>query len=67
MDLRSILILIGLWLIVLAVAARLFVYPRWRRKRLDASPFPAPWLSILRRNLPVYRAMWPDQQKQLRS
>jgi MtfA peptidase len=66
MDQRSILILIGLWLIVVAVAARLFIYPRWRRKRLDASPFPAPWLSILRRNLPVYRAMWPDQQKQLR-
>ena len=66
MDLRNSLILTGLWLIVVAVALRLFVYPHWRRRRLDASPFPAPWLAILRQNLPVYRAMWPDQQKQLR-
>ncbi len=66
MDLRSTLIVLGLWLIAAVVAWRLFVYPRWHRKRLDATPFPAAWLAILRRNLPVYRAMWPDQQKQLR-
>lgn len=66
MDLRSTLIVVVLWLIVVAVAGGLFVYPRWRRRKLDARPFPAPWLAILRRSLPVYRAMWPDQQKQLR-
>jgi hypothetical protein len=66
MDLRSTLIVLALWLIAAAVAWRLFVYPRWRRRQLDATPFPAAWLAILRRNLPVYRAMWPDQQKQLR-
>lgn len=66
MDLQSILWLVALWSLVLAVALWLFVYPRYRRKQIDASPFPAAWLQILRRNLPVYKRMWPDQQRELR-
>lgn len=66
MDLKSIIILIVLWLLVVAVAVALFVYPRYRRKKTDATPFPAPWLQILRRSLPIYKTMWPDQQRELR-
>ena len=66
MDLKSIITLIILWLLVVAVAAALFVYPRYRRKKVDESPFPAPWLQILRRSLPIYKTMWPDQQRELR-
>lgn len=58
--------LVALWLIVVLVALFLFVYPRWQRRRLDATPFPPAWLPILRTRLPIYKAMWPDQQKQLR-
>ncbi|MES3008510.1 MAG: M90 family metallopeptidase [Pseudomonadota bacterium] len=66
MELSTIFTLIALWLIVVAVALLLFVYPRYRRRKLDATPFPPAWLAILRSNLKVYRAMWPDQQEQLR-
>lgn len=66
MDLKSIITLIVLWLLVVAIAAALFVYPRYRRKKVDASPFPAPWLQILRRSLPIYKTMWPNQQRELR-
>lgn len=65
MDLKSIITLALLWLLVVAVAVALFVYPRYRRKKIDASPFPAPWLQILRRSLPIYKTMWPDQQREL--
>ncbi len=66
MTLQTILTLAALWLIVVAVALLLFVYPRYRRRKLDADPFPPAWLAILRKNLSVYKAMWPDQQEQLR-
>ncbi|MCB1666263.1 MAG: zinc-dependent peptidase [Pseudomonadales bacterium] len=66
MDLKSILSLIVLWGFGIVVALMLFVYPRYRRKKVDASPFPAPWLQILRDSLPVYKRMWPDQQRELR-
>jgi hypothetical protein len=58
--------LLVLWLIVVAVVLLLFIYPRYRRKKIDTSPFPASWLKILRRSLPIYKTMWPDQQQQLR-
>lgn len=66
MTLQTIFTLIALWLIVVGAAWFLFVYPRHRRRKLDATPFPPAWLAILRRNLSVYRSMWPDQQEQLR-
>lgn len=66
MDLKSILILMVLWGFGIVVALMLFVYPRYRRRKIDESPFPAPWLQILRRCLPVYKRMWPDQQRELR-
>ena len=66
MELKYILILVALWLLVAAAIWRAFIYPRARRKRLDNTSFPKPWLAILRRNLTVYKSMWPDQQAQLR-
>src|SRR5690554_3486392 len=66
MDLKSIITVLVLWCIAIAAALLLFVYPRYRRKRIDSAPFPAPWLQILRRSLPIYKTMWPDQQKELR-
>ena len=66
MELNYILILVALWLLVAAAIWRAFIYPRARRKRLDNTSFPKPWLAILRRNLTVYKSMWPDQQAQLR-
>ncbi len=66
MDLQSTLIVTLLWLIVIAVALLLFVYPRYRRRKLDDTQFPSAWLPILRKNLSVYKALWPDQQTQLR-
>lgn len=66
MDLKSIITLIILWLLGGTIAFALFVYPRYRRKRIDASPFPTPWLQILRRSLPIYKTMWPNQQRELR-
>ena len=66
MDLNSIVTLIVLWLIVVVAILLVFVYPRYRRKMVDSSPFPAPWLQILRRGLPIYKTMWPDQQRELR-
>lgn len=66
MDLKSILILLFLWGIAVVAALLLFVYPRYKRKKIDTTPFPAPWLHIVRRNLPIYKRMWPDQQRELR-
>lgn len=66
MDSRSILIIALLWLVVVVVILAVFVWPRYRRKKLDSTPFPREWLLILRNNLTIYRGMWPDQQAQLR-
>jgi Mlc titration factor MtfA (ptsG expression regulator) len=43
--------------------------PRWRRWRRQAwasRPFPAPWRTILRRRVPLYRQLPADLQQQLR-
>jgi len=43
---------------------------RWlkerRRQKLLAQPCPAPWLDILARRVPLYRALDPDEQAKLR-
>src|SRR5690606_9648551 len=66
MDSRSILVIALLWLIVVAVVLLLFVRPYYRRRKVDATPFPREWLLLLRDNLTIYRGMWPNQQAQLR-
>lgn len=37
-----------------------------RRDRLRSRPFPAEWLAILDRNVPLYRALSPEQQERVR-
>jgi MtfA peptidase len=43
-----------------------FGLPGWRLKRALARPFPAPWLAVLERNVPVYKRMSGDLQQQMR-
>lgn len=60
MDSSDIVVVILLVVLVLAVALWLFVYPGWRRKRLDKEPFPDNWETIVRQRLPFYPRM-PQQ------
>jgi Mlc titration factor MtfA (ptsG expression regulator) len=41
-------------------------FKNWRRRRLDKLPFPAAWLTILRKRVPYYRLLSPDEQAELR-
>lgn len=53
----------------LLVALWLLLQPRltaWRRQRIRNRPFPAAWRAILQRNVPLYRRLPPDLQRQLR-
>src|SRR5690606_32872332 len=65
LDSRSILVIALLWLIVVAVVVLLFVWPRYRRRKLDATPFPREWLLIPRGSLPCSRGRGPAQHAQL--
>src|SRR6478672_11018858 len=38
---------------------------KWRRERLDKSPFPAEWLGILQERVPYYGLLSPDEQAEL--
>ncbi len=60
MDLSSRVTIVLLFMFVVAVALWLFVYPRWRRKRLDSKPFPDSWHAIVRQRLPFYERMPAD-------
>ena len=56
-----------IWIGLTALAIALpFYYPRWRLQRLLARPLPAEAEAVLQRNIPVYRRMAPDLQRQLR-
>lgn len=46
-------------------AVLVFLYPGWRRRRLLAQAFPAQWLGILKRTLPFYARLQPEEQQQL--
>lgn len=41
-------------------------FSRGRRERLRSAPFPAAWLDILERNVPLYRKLSPEQQERVR-
>lgn len=64
-DLQSRLVLGFLVLLVLVSALSLFVYPTYRRRRIDMRPFPSTWLAILRRRLPFFDGMPEPKQHQL--
>jgi len=42
------------------------LFRSWRRKRLLRTPFPAEWLAIVERNVPLYRRLPPAQQESVR-
>jgi hypothetical protein len=44
-------------LIVIGSAAWLFVYPRWRHRRIEQQPFPERWLRVVKRDLPFFQRM----------
>lgn len=43
----------------------MFLFKKYRRNRLMQQKFPAEWLSILERNVPYYRCLTADEQKEL--
>lgn len=51
---------------VIVISAVAFLYPRWRRSRLLARPFPGEWLGFVERALPFYTRMSMEEQHQLR-
>jgi len=40
-------------------------FKKWRRKRLAGRPFPDEWLAMIERNVPFYRRLPPEDQKEL--
>lgn len=52
-------------LLVAAVVFYLFVYPRWRRQRITARPFPDSWKNLLDRNMSLYRALPAELKERL--
>jgi Mlc titration factor MtfA (ptsG expression regulator) len=56
-----------IWIGLTALAIALpFYYPRWRLRRALRQPLPAHAEAVLQRDIPVYRRMSPDLQRQLR-
>ena len=43
----------------------MFGFKNWRRRRIAARPFPDKWLSIIQRNVPLYKRLPPADQKEL--
>lgn len=60
------LIYLALLITVLASAAYIFVWPRYRRRKILERGFPREWESLLERRLPVYRKLPAPLQQQLK-
>lgn len=60
------LIYLALFVLVLASAAYLFFWPRYRRKKILSEQFPEQWENILRERLSIYFRMPAHLQQQLR-
>ena len=56
--------LITLLIIALVIVTALY-YPSWRRRWILRRPFPPAYLTILKRRLPFYEKLSPDEQQQL--
>ncbi len=57
-------VLITLLIIALVIVTALY-YPGWRRHWILRRPFPPAYLTILKRRLPFYEKLSPDEQQQL--
>lgn len=67
MNSTSLIVLIALFLIVIAVAIYLFVWPDYRLRRLYNAPFPAPWMDILKKRLVFFEKLPQATQIQLQN
>lgn len=67
MDIGSQIVIAAMVMLVIAVGTWLFVYPRWRSRRLEQAPFPAEWENIVQHYLPFYRRMPDNIREQLKS
>src|SRR5690606_34567447 len=52
-------------LLVAGVVYYLFIHPRLRRQRVASQPFPAPWKTLLERNMHLYRPLPPELKERL--
>jgi len=43
----------------------MFGFKKWRRKQLSRRPFPKDWLAIIERNMPFYKKLTAEDQKEL--
>ena len=53
------------FLLVGSAMLLVFFYPRWRRRRLLARPFPRHWLQLIKSALPWYAGMSTEEQERL--
>lgn len=53
--------------VVLLLVAHFLFWPRVSRALVDRKPFPAPWINIVRRQMPVYERMPTRLQQQLQN
>ncbi|MCB1691725.1 MAG: zinc-dependent peptidase [Pseudomonadales bacterium] len=53
-------------LVVIAALWYALAWPAWRRRRIVARSFPPEWEALLDSRLPIFAAMRPDQQDELR-
>jgi hypothetical protein len=54
------------FLLLLGLAALpALLYPRWRRRRILARPFPAAWFAALHKALPFFHRLKPGEQQRL--
>ena len=67
MTTASILTLIALLLIVVAVAFYVIYWPQMRLNRIYHQQFPAQWLEILHRRLPIFQNLTEELQQQLQN
>ena len=54
-----------LFTILVAAFLLIFIYPRWRRRRVLAVPFPSDWEHLLARRLEAYEGLSRDERRQL--
>lgn len=60
-------VLAVLLLVVIGSAVWLFLYPRWRHRRIELQPFPGKWLRVVEKSLPFYRRMPANLQLALQN
>jgi len=65
MPLNSTIVLLLLLALVIAVIFYQMFWPRISLRRIQQQPFPAQWIPLVQRALPIYAGLQPAQQRQL--